>query len=154
MIEREVARAIAAEREAADRKLMALAPHAPKHTEIRTAGNSRGCSTRQPFPTELLERPIPGKLPGRWREPGWPRSLRSGITRRTASDRGPTQVPTEVRDEDGFLLGDYKLDIVVEGILVIELKAAKNIDDAHIAQLLGYLRSTSLQHGLLINFGS
>ena len=65
-----------------------------------------------------------------------------------------SQVPTEVHDEDGFLLGDYKLDIVVEGVLVIELKAAKNIDDAHIAQLLGYLRSTDLNHGLLINFGS
>ena len=57
-------------------------------------------------------------------------------------------------EKDGFLLGDYKLDIVVEGVLVIELKAAKNIDDAHIAQLLGYLRSTDLNHGLLINFGS
>ncbi len=65
-----------------------------------------------------------------------------------------SQLLTEVYDEDGFLLGEYQLDIVVENILVIELKAAKNIDDAHIAQLLGYLRSTKLHHGLLINFGS
>ncbi len=65
-----------------------------------------------------------------------------------------SQVPTKVHDEDGFLLGEYQLDIVVEGILVIELKASKNIDDAHIAQLLGYLKATDLHHGLLINFGS
>ena len=71
-----------------------------------------------------------------------------------AGIRAESQVPTEVRDEDGFLLGDYKIDIVVEGVLVIELKAAKDIDDAHVAQLLGYLRATILKHGLLINFGS
>jgi GxxExxY protein len=71
-----------------------------------------------------------------------------------AGIRAESQVPTEVRDDDGFLLGDYKLDIVVEGVLVIELKAAKDIDDAHVAQLLGYLRATTLKHGLLINFGS
>lgn len=43
-----------------------------------------------------------------------------------AGIRAESQVLTEVRDEDAFLLGDYKLDIVVEGVLVIELKAAKD----------------------------
>ena len=71
-----------------------------------------------------------------------------------AGIRARSQVPTQVHDVDGFLLGEYQLDIVVEGILVIELKAARNIDDAHVAQILGYLRSTELHHGLLINFGS
>lgn len=55
---------------------------------------------------------------------------------------------------DDYPLGDDKLDFVVEGILDIELKAAKNIDDAHFAQLPGRHRSTGLEHGLLINFGS
>jgi GxxExxY protein len=36
----------------------------------------------------------------------------------------------------------------------IELKAAKSIADEHVAQLLGYLKSTRIEHGLLINFGS
>jgi GxxExxY protein len=65
-----------------------------------------------------------------------------------------SQMPVDVFDEDGFLLGEYKLDLVVENVLVIELKAARTIDDNHIAQILGYLKATKLQHGLLINFGS
>lgn len=73
---------------------------------------------------------------------------------RKAGIRAESQVATAVHDEDGFLLGEYQLDLVVEDVLVVELKAAKNIDDAHIAQVLGYLRATRLNHGLLINFGS
>jgi len=65
-----------------------------------------------------------------------------------------SQAPVDVFDEDGFLLGEYKLDLVVENVLVIELKATRAIDDNHIAQILGYLKATKLQHGLLINFGS
>ncbi len=37
---------------------------------------------------------------------------------------------------------------------MIELKAAKTIADEHVAQLLGYIKGTGLEHGLLINFGS
>ena len=36
----------------------------------------------------------------------------------------------------------------------MELKAARALADEHIAQLLGYLKSARLEHGLLINFGS
>lgn len=71
-----------------------------------------------------------------------------------AGIRCERQVPVEVFDEDQFCLGEYKLDLVVEDILVVELKAARAIDDNHIAQILGYLKATKLQHGLLINFGS
>jgi GxxExxY protein len=44
--------------------------------------------------------------------------------------------------------------LLVENLLVVELKAAKALADEHIAQLLGYLKATRLEHGLLINFGS
>jgi GxxExxY protein len=64
------------------------------------------------------------------------------------------QYPVSVLDEDGTLLGDFFADLLVEGVLVIELKAAKALADEHIAQLLGYLKATRLEHGLLINFGS
>ncbi len=64
------------------------------------------------------------------------------------------QYPVQVLDEDGTLLGDYFADLLIEGILIIELKAAKTIADEHVAQLLGYLKSTRIEHGLLINFGS
>ena len=64
------------------------------------------------------------------------------------------QHPVRVLDEDGTVLGDFFADLLVEDVLVIELKAAKSIADEHIAQLLGYLKSTHIEHGLLINFGS
>jgi GxxExxY protein len=64
------------------------------------------------------------------------------------------QVPVEVFDEDGTSLGRCLIDLLVEGILIVEIKAARHIAAEHVAQLLGYLKSTRLQHGLLINFGS
>jgi GxxExxY protein len=64
------------------------------------------------------------------------------------------QQPVRVYDEDGTLIGDYVADIVVEDMLIVELKAARTLEPAHQAQLLGYLRATRMEHGLLINFGS
>jgi GxxExxY protein len=64
------------------------------------------------------------------------------------------QHPIQVRDEDGTIIGDFFADLFIEALLVVELKAAKAIADEHIAQLLGYLKSTQIEHGLLINFGS
>ena len=64
------------------------------------------------------------------------------------------QRPLTVYDEDGTVIGEYFADLVVDGRLIIELKACKAIADEHVAQLLGYLRSAKLEHGLLINFGS
>ena len=64
------------------------------------------------------------------------------------------QHPIQVFDEDGIILGDFYADLVVEGKLIVELKAVKSIADEHVAQLLGYLRSSRMEHGLLINFGA
>ena len=64
-----------------------------------------------------------------------------------------TQVPIQVKDEDGYLLGDYVADMIVDG-LIIELKAVTTLLDAHVAQLMNYLKATGLEHGLLLNFGS
>jgi GxxExxY protein len=64
------------------------------------------------------------------------------------------QQPIKVRDEDGTVIGEFNADLLVENQLVVELKAAKALADEHVAQLLGYLKSTRLEHGLLINFGS
>lgn len=62
--------------------------------------------------------------------------------------------PIQVRDEDGTLSGEYFADLIVEGRLLIELKAARALTDEHTAQVLGSLKSTGLDHGMLINFGS
>jgi GxxExxY protein len=64
------------------------------------------------------------------------------------------QHPIKVYDEDGALLGDYSADLLVEECLIIELKTAKALAPEHEAQILGYLKSARLEHGLLINFGS
>jgi GxxExxY protein len=59
-----------------------------------------------------------------------------------------------VYDEDGSILGEYYADLLIEDFLIIELKACRSIADEHVAQILGYLRSTGFEHGLLINFGA
>ena len=64
------------------------------------------------------------------------------------------QHPITVLDEDGAIVGEYHADLVVENRLIVELKAVKTLAGEHVAQLLGYLKSTRLEHGLLINFGS
>ena len=64
------------------------------------------------------------------------------------------QHPVNVFDEDGTLIGEYLADLLVEVDLIIELKAAKAIAPEHEAQILGYLKSSRMEHGLLINFGS
>ncbi|MBI3887052.1 MAG: GxxExxY protein [Opitutae bacterium] len=64
------------------------------------------------------------------------------------------QHPLNVFDEDGTLLGDFFADLFVEGQLIVELKACRALADEHVAQLLGYLRASRWEHGLLINFGA
>jgi GxxExxY protein len=54
---------------------------------------------------------------------------------------------------EGVVVGDYQVDILVEGRVVVECKAIGHLDGVHEAQLLNYLRATGLKVGLLINFG-
>lgn len=55
---------------------------------------------------------------------------------------------------DGVLVGNYVADLIVEKCVVVELKYAKNLDEAHLAQCLNYLKATGKTLALLINFGS
>ena len=64
------------------------------------------------------------------------------------------QPPINVFDEDGTVLGDYFADLFVQDQLIVEAKACKAIADEHIAQILGYLRASRKEHGLLLNFGA
>jgi GxxExxY protein len=64
------------------------------------------------------------------------------------------QYPLKVHDEDGTVIGEYFADLFIDGRLIVELKAAKTIADEHVAQTLGYLKASKIEHGLLINFGS
>lgn len=53
----------------------------------------------------------------------------------------------------GRVVGEYRVDLLVDAVLVVELKCARAIDPAHEAQVLNYLRATELEVGLLLNFG-
>ena len=50
-------------------------------------------------------------------------------------------------------VGDYYADLLVEDLVIIELKAAKALSEDHEAQLVNYLKATTIEIGLLINFG-
>jgi GxxExxY protein len=64
------------------------------------------------------------------------------------------QHPIQVYDQDGTSLGDFFADLFINECLILELKACRALCDDHVAQLLGYLRASRVEHGLLINFGA
>ena len=64
------------------------------------------------------------------------------------------QHPVHVYDEDGTLIGEYLADLFVDDRLIVELKTARALAAEHEAQTIGYLKSSRIEHGLLINFGS
>jgi GxxExxY protein len=53
----------------------------------------------------------------------------------------------------GQQIGDFRADMLVERKVLLALKAARAIDQAHEKQLLNYLRATDFEVGLLVNFG-
>lgn len=52
-----------------------------------------------------------------------------------------------------FEVGDYFADLIVEDLVIVELKAAEILCEEHEAQLINYLKATNLEVGLLLNFG-
>lgn len=61
------------------------------------------------------------------------------------------QVPITVYYE-GEVVGNFRADILVEGIVILELKAAEAICQSDEAQLVNYLRATDIEVGLLLGF--
>lgn len=53
----------------------------------------------------------------------------------------------------GYEVGDYYADLLINDLVIIELKAAENICEEHEAQLINYLKATNIEVGLLLNFG-
>jgi len=54
----------------------------------------------------------------------------------------------------GITVGDYYADLIIEGKVIVELKAIKCLCDEHRAQIINYLTATEMQVGLLLNFGA
>ena len=59
--------------------------------------------------------------------------------------------PIEVKYEDVSISGQ-RVDLIVGGLVVVELKAVSRLEEIHRAQLISYLRTTGLRAGLLLNF--
>ncbi|NTW98726.1 MAG: GxxExxY protein [Geobacteraceae bacterium] len=72
------------------------------------------------------------------------------------ADRGivaQPQVPLQVRFRNQ-IVGDYYADIVVENMILLELKAVRSLAAEHQAQIINYLKATEIEVGLLVNFGN
>ena len=54
---------------------------------------------------------------------------------------------------DNEVIGEYFADILVDGKVIVELKASSNLSPENEAQLLNYLKATNIEVGLLLNFG-
>ena len=72
---------------------------------------------------------------------------------RNCSINAEAQVPLKVLYK-GVVVGEYRVDILVENCLIVEIKAVSDLNSAHESQLVNYLTATNIDDGLLINFGS
>jgi len=63
------------------------------------------------------------------------------------------QVPVEL-SYSGRVVGEFRLDLLVANLVIVEIKAVEQLAPIHQAQLLGYLRAANRPLGLLINFNS
>lgn len=63
------------------------------------------------------------------------------------------QAPIKVRYQNA-IVGDFAVDILVENIVLVELKAVKSLDEIHFAQCINYLKASGNKICLLINFGT
>lgn len=71
---------------------------------------------------------------------------------RKAGLRVEQQAPVPVV-YDGVNVGTYFADIMVNASVIVEIKAARALEDIHQAQTLNYLKATKLSVGLILNFG-
>jgi len=62
------------------------------------------------------------------------------------------QAPIKVYYDD-IMVGKYYADLLINNLVILELKAAESIAPDHEAQLLNYLKATDIEVGLVLNFG-
>lgn len=74
------------------------------------------------------------------------------IAMRSASLKvcSPVEIPVRFR---GTLVGKFEGDVLVENVVLLELKSVRTLAQSHYAQLLNYLRATEIEVGMLLNFG-
>ena len=76
--------------------------------------------------------------------------MHRALTQAGLSAQREVSIPVYFR---GWDAGQFKADLVVNALVLLELKAAQSLDRSHEAQVMNYLRATELEVGLLFNFG-
>lgn len=89
----------------------------------------------------------PGLLENAYKECLYYKILKSGLN--VEKEKPMPLVFEEVKLDCG-----YRIDLVVENLLVIEVKSVKSLDNIHLAQTLTYLKLGKYKLGLLINFNT
>ncbi len=77
-------------------------------------------------------------------------SLRVAIRREGLSAMSEVSLPIYFLGER---VGVYRADLIVESMVLLEIKAATALDRSHRSQILNYLKATDIERGLLLNFG-
>jgi GxxExxY protein len=88
--------------------------------------------------------------------PGLLESVYESVLAHELRKRGLTverQVPVEVRYDDLVFEEGFRADIIVNGLVILELKSVEQISRAHQKQLTTYLKLTGKKLGYLLNFG-
>ena len=75
------------------------------------------------------------------------------IELRRAGLKVEQQKPLPIYYRD-VLIGEHRLDLLVEDVIIVELKTAKGLEPVHFAVTRSYLSAAKLEHGLLFNFSS
>ncbi|MFN2367419.1 MAG: GxxExxY protein [Desulfurivibrionaceae bacterium] len=89
--------------------------------------------------------------------PGLLESVYEAVLAKMLKKRGllvERQKPVPIRYQDVSLEEGFRLDLLVDGQLIVELKSVEKVHPVHPKQLLTYLRLMNLPLGLLINFGA
>ena len=125
--------------------------------ERRTDGNDADRPTRD----GLLHAEVTGRILGAFYHVynalgyGFVESVYAAALAREMSKRGlhvQREVAIEVRYE-GAVAGVFRADILVDSVVIVELKATRTLTPIDAQQLLNYLRATGLEVGLLLHFG-
>jgi GxxExxY protein len=87
--------------------------------------------------------------------PGFLESIyRNALYHELHSKRLSVESEREIRvTYKNHAVGHHRLDLVVENRVIVELKAASSIADAHLAQALSYMKATNIEVSLIVNFG-
>ena len=78
------------------------------------------------------------------------KALLKELRLRTLKAEPQKEIRVFYKDEE---VGSYYADIVVNDVIILELKSVEHLNNAHKAQLLNYLKCTGMKVGFLVNFG-